>query len=222
MVRSDYTPREVSDGEKTLSMFCPHWRALHSQGSCERHQLSDEASIIWILIPNSSHCLDVWSQCDGFLSAPCSAGLHSSKNRDICIYWTPAPLYLSLHLSILFSSQGRISIDLTPWEIQDEPEPVLQLKAELRIHLLQLQCSFMEIRALSRNLWLSLCERWCGRINWVINCKPTSGILEYGYDVWECMGSWRDEGGGCAEAATVKRIQMMKGVNGGIEKQRMI
>lgn len=35
-----------------------------------------------------------------------------------------------------------------------------------------------------------------------------------------CGNAWEAGGMGCAEAATVKRIQIMEGVNGGIEKQK--
>lgn len=37
-----------------------------------------------------------------------------------------------------------------------------------------------------------------------------------------CGNAWEVEGMGCAEAATVKRIQIMKGVKRGIEKQKMV
>lgn len=109
--------KKAKQGCCRAGMFCPQWRAFTPrdvvEGTNSLMKLNNSDFNPWCLIT-------VWS----FPVSPSLCRVAFLWNRDICIYWNHAPLHLSLHLSILFSFQGRTAIDLTPWEIQDEPEPV--------------------------------------------------------------------------------------------------
>lgn len=102
------TPWEASEGEKARAGMLQSWNVLssvknlHSQGSCERHQLNN----LDLTIPNSS----AWT-LDHSVTVPLQQGLWDcipQPEMQISVF----PEFSgSLLLSILFSFQGRISTD---------------------------------------------------------------------------------------------------------------
>ena len=70
----------------------------------------------------------------------------------------------------------------------------------------------MEISYLIRNHLLSLYKGLCDRINWVVNWKYTSEILEYVYDVYVCMWKMLEGMGSTdnADTATMKKYWIWK------------
>lgn len=81
-------------------------------------------SIIWILIPSSTRCLDAWSQCDHFLcSRICGIAFLRLKQRYLYLLKPCTFVFISAFIHFtLFPRQDFHW--LTPWEIQDEAEAV--------------------------------------------------------------------------------------------------